>query len=131
MNLHKEFYDLRERVWKKLEETVRSGCDYTGEFPVVVGEFLLDKPNGLRTGSVWLDDTTEICIIGIVKDENYSIHPPKDSENDINVYTNRIKVIIRNFISKEKEIIEVEPDTLNLQTLATYLSGGFSAYDEK
>lgn len=126
MTLHHQYYKLREDCWKALEELVHKGCDYLGEFPIKVGEYTL-APNGLRTSTTCFADTCEITISGIVADPNYSIHPPKQSPKDISVVTNTIKV--KKWKSQgEPEIIEVTPYLLDLQSLATYLSGGFNAY---
>lgn len=125
-NLHEEYYDFRERVWSELEKLVHKGCEWYGEFPVVVGEIVV-PPKGLRTCTTAFGDTVDITIVGIIKDENYHIHPPKKSEKDINVITNKIKVIA--YYSGGNKIIEVEPDISELQSLATYISGGFSLYN--
>jgi hypothetical protein len=126
MNLHNKYYCLREEVWKELENCVHSGPDIIGEFPIVIGELNLDG-NSKRSGK-FINDCTTIVIFNIIKDENYQIHPNKESENDINVTTNKISVIIHS-LSGVSCIIEVEPDILDLQELSTYLSGGFSAYE--
>ena len=122
MNLHKEFYNFRERVWNELENLVHNGCNFIGKFPTVIGEIEL-KGNTQRGGMI-ISDTTSIVIHGIVKNENYFIHPEKQSDKDIDIITNKIMVIKRDGTK-----IEVEPDLLDLQELSTYLSGGFSAYD--
>ena len=93
MSLHKEFYDFREKVWKALEELVHKGCDYIGEFPISVGEYTL-PPKGLRTSTTRFGDTCDIVIYGIKANPSYYIHPPKQSEKDINVITNKITVIV-------------------------------------
>ncbi len=126
-NLHEEFYDFRERCWKALEELVHNGCDYPGQFPIKVGEYSLPS-NGLRTGGVHLYDTTDLMIDGILPDEDYAIFPAKESDKDINVTTNTIRVYKKDFISGERLEIEVTPYLLDLQTLSTYLSGGYSVY---
>ncbi len=125
MNLHEQYYNLRDKVWNELEELVHKGCEWYGEFPIVVGEIVV-PPKGLRTITTAFGDTVDITIVGIIKDENYYIHPPKESEKDINVITNKIKVIAYN--SSGNEIIEVEPYISDLQSLSTYISGGFSLY---
>ena len=126
-NLHEEFYDFRDKVWKELERIVHEGCEITGEFPIQVGEYSL-PPNGLRTGGVHLSDNTNITIDGIFADEDYSIFPPKEGEKDINVTTNRIKVRVKDWIKNRDLELDVEPDILDLQALSTYLSGGFALY---
>ena len=119
MNLHEEFYDFRERVWNEFENLVQTGCDYVGEFPIVIGELQI------RTKSIY--DTEEIIIHGIVKNENYNLHVGLEGI-DLIVQTNKIKIIKIDIFNNEKTIKEVEPDVLNLQCLSTYLSGGFKAY---
>ena len=108
MNLHEQFYDLRERVWTELENTVHTGCDFIGEFPTAIGEIYLD--NNSNRGSKFIGDCTSIVIHGIIKDENYSIHPKKE-ENDLYIITNKISVIIHS-LSGVSSIIEVGSDVL-------------------
>lgn len=127
MNLHNKYYNLREEIWTELENLVHKGCDYIGEFPVKVGEYVV-PPKGLRTITTCFGDTCEIVISGIVADPNYSIHPPKESPKDISVITNKIKVK-KWKTPGEFDIIEVQPDILDLQHLSTYLSGGFRVYE--
>ncbi len=115
MNLHEEFYDLRDRIWKCFENTVREGCDYIGDFPIIID------------GKV--HDTDTMIIYGIVKDENYSLFPKKNSGKDLNISINKIKVLVKKDITNDiKSEIEVQPDILDLQELSTYLSGGFSIH---
>ncbi|MCB9232538.1 MAG: hypothetical protein H6581_12785 [Bacteroidia bacterium] len=120
MNLHHQYYDLRERTWQKLEETVRAGCQILGDFSIVIGS-ITAPPQGLRRISTRFVDYTEIIISGIVADPEYAIFPPKNSEKDLHVHTNTIKVILHG----SKEILEVEPNLADLETLCTYLSGGY------
>ena len=131
MNLHEEFYAFRDKVWKELERQVKEGTNISGEFPICVGEYSL-PPNGLRTHSVGLTDCTAISIEGIIANEDYAIFPPKENEKDIHVTTNRITVIVNNWSPEDKRFyqfeLDVEPDILDLQTLSTYLSGGWSCY---
>ena len=131
-NLHNEFYDFRDKVWRQFEDLVKEGCNIVGELPIKVGEYSL-PPNGLRTGSVGLWDTTEILINGIAPNEDYCIFPTKENEKDIIVRTNRITVYIKKWCVVESEYIEleldVEPYILDLQGLSTYISGGFEAYN--
>lgn len=56
MNLHKEFYSLRDLIWQEFEKLVQEGCKINGELPIIVGEYSL-PPNGLRSSSVLLADT--------------------------------------------------------------------------
>ena len=130
--LHKEFYEFRDKVWKAFEKLVQEGCEITGNLPIVVGEYSL-PPNELRDITHNLTDVCEISINAIIQNEDYCIFPKKRSEKDINIITNKIKVKIRqwsqinnNFIDLE---IEVKPDILNLQTLSTYVSGGYDCYN--
>lgn len=123
--LHEEFYSFRERVWNELESLVHKGSDWYGEFPIVIGEITV-PPKGLRNITTTFGDTYEITIKGIIPNPNYYIHPPKKSEKDITVITNKIKVIMFS-LDGDKEI-EVEPDILDLQTLSTYISGGFGCF---
>lgn len=130
--LHVEFYEFRDKVWKAFEKLVKDGCEITGEIPIVVGEYSL-PPNGLRTITHCLTDVCDITINAILPNEDYSLFPKNDSEKDITVRTNKIKVKINKFCSVNKKyidlVIEVEPDILNLQTLSTYISGGYSCYN--
>lgn len=130
-NLHEQFYDFRDRVWKEFEKLVQEGSDISGEIPIVVGEYSL-PPNGLRTITHGLTDVCDISIDGILPNEDYCIFPKKESEKDIHVTTNKIIVKIKNWCTVNKNYInleiEVEPDILNLQTLATYISGGWNCY---
>jgi hypothetical protein len=131
MNLHEEFYAFRDKVWRELERQVHEGTQTHGEFPICIGDYSL-PPNGLREHSVGLTDTTSIHIIGIQPDPDYAIFPPKESERDIHVTTNRITVLIQKWSPEDKKNytfeLNVEPDILDLQTLSTYLSGGWSCY---
>ena len=109
--LHERFYKLRDDVWKEFEKLVQTGCDIEGEL-----------------STIEYKDTLFI-IKGILKDKNYSLHIGED----MIVGTSKIKVktaiFQRNqFIEVE---LEVEPDISDLQTLSTYVSGGFSAYKSK
>jgi hypothetical protein len=122
MNLHNEFYSLREKTWNAFDEAVRKGTDQIGDFPIVLGEITLPA-EGLRKITTIIGNCHEITIKGIVADPKYKQHPDKETEDDIIVDTTKIKVI-----TYDDEIIEVEPDILNLQCLCTYLSGGFSVY---
>lgn len=126
MNLHVEFYDFRKRVWEQFEKLVRNGCNYIGEFPISVGELHLEATD--KRNSVIIGDNTLIIINGIVKNENYIIHSEKNSEKDINIITNTIKVIVEDYKTKKIKEIEVIPNILDLQELSTYISGGFSVY---
>ena len=136
MNVHEEFYNFRDKIWSLLENLVQEGCEYVGAFPVTIGHYTLPPNGNLRTGSVYLSDTTDITIYGIKKDINYRIHPSKESEKDISVTTNKITVVIKEYVAKGSKLsqelkeIEVTPDILDLQTLSTYLSGGYSVYDK-
>ena len=127
--LHEEFYDFRDKVWKAFEKLVQEGCEIAGELPIVVGEYSL-PPNGLRTITHGLTDVCDISINAIIPNEDYCIFPKKESEKDITVTTNKIKVRINQWCQINKRNIdleiEVEPDILNLQTLSTYVSGGYS-----
>jgi len=130
--LHREFYDFRDKVWKAFEKLVQEGCEITGELPIVVGEYSL-PPNGLRTSTHGLTDVCGITINAIIANEDYCIFPKKESEKDITVTTNKIKVKINQWCQVNKKNvdleIEVEPDILDLQTLSTYISGGYSCYN--
>ena len=132
MSLHNEFYEFRDKVWKEFEKLVQEGCDISGELPIKVGEYSL-PPNGLRRGSHHLADVCNISINGISANADYCIFPKKESEHDINVITNKITVKLSNWCTiNNKSIdleIEVEPDILDLQTLSTYISGGWSVYN--
>ena len=134
MTLHEEFYAFRDNVWRELERQVHEGTKIRGEFPICVGDYSL-PPNGLREYSVGLTDTTNINIIGIQADPDYAIFPPKNSEKDIHVTTNKICVLVEKWsiVDKKNYIFElhVKPDILDLQTLATYLSGGWDSYITK
>jgi len=124
MTLHEEFYDFAKRVRNRFEELVRTGCDHIGEFSIRV-----DEQHSKSINRFIIGDNT-LIIFGIVKDENYSIHPTKNSERDISVFTNTIKVIVEDIMTNERKEIEVTPDILDLQNLSTYISGGFSAYKQ-
>jgi hypothetical protein len=122
MSLHEEFYSLRERVWSAFETLVRTGCDFLGDFPIQVGEF--------KVRNSIVPDVEEITIWGILADSNYRLHEGKD----LNVGARKIKVICKNTWpnQNEKEIIrEVEPYILDLQTLSTYISGGYAVYADQ
>ncbi len=131
MTLHKEFYDFRDKVWKSFEKLVQEGCEISGKLPIVVGEYSL-PPNGLRTITHGLTDVCDIDINAIIPNEDYHIFLKKESDKDITVTTNKIKVRINQWCQVNKRNIdleiEVEPDILNLQTLSTYVSGGYSCY---
>ena len=124
MNLHKQFYQLREDIWKALDELVRVGCDFIGEFPIHLGSMTIQGKSGQKKS---IGDTDEILIYGIVANPEYKLHDDKEDERDIIVNTNLIKVIINN---DTKETRDVEPNLLDLQSLCSYISGGFAAYDE-
>ena len=128
-NLHNEFYQFRDKVWKAFEKLVQEGCEITGELPIVVGEYSL-PPNGLRTITHGLADVCDISINAIIPNEDYCIFPKKESEKDITVTTNKIEVKINQWCTINKNyidlVIEVKPDILNLQSLSTYISGGYS-----
>jgi hypothetical protein len=119
MNLHQEFYALREKVWAKFEELVKTGCDILGDFPIVVGE--------MRVRNSLVDDVEEITIWGIIADSNYKLHKGVD----LIVGTGKIKVICKHILNKTEEIKEVEPNIEDLQTLSTYVSGGYSVYTDQ
>ena len=61
---------------------------------------------------------------GIDEGEHPDIAAMRELREEIG--TNKIKIIMFT-LDGDKEI-EVEPDILNLQTLSTYMSGGFSCY---
>jgi hypothetical protein len=131
--LHTEFHEFREKVWKAFEKLVQEGCEISGELPIVVGEYSL-PPNGLRTGGVHTADVTNIAISGIFSDPDYSLFPKKESEKDITVKTNKIRVTVEDwgkFVNGApiKLELEVEPDILDLQHLSTYISGGWAVYE--
>ena len=100
--------------------------------PIIVGEYNL-PPNGLRTSTYSLKDVCDISINVILANEDYCIFIKKESEKDINVTTNKIKVKISEWCFVNKGYIdleiEVEPDILNLQSLSTYISGGYNCCD--
>lgn len=81
MNLHKQYYNLREQVWTELENLVHKGCNFIGQFPTVIGEIEL-KSNSKRSGMI-ISDTTSIVILGIVKNKNYSIHPKNNQKKTL------------------------------------------------
>ena len=125
MNLHEEFYDFSKRVRNQFEELVQIGCDHIGEFSISVGELHLEATD--KRSGVIIGDNTSIVIYGIVKDENYSIHPKKNSEKDISVITNTIKVIVEDFETRKRKEIEVRNRIfIDLRELSTYISGGFA-----
>lgn len=126
MNLHEEFYDFRQRVWDAFEKLVQKGCDFIGDFPIDTEEKALSKDIfSVDNGKNYC---REIIINGIIADSTYRINPLKESEKDIDVITNTIQVKIQNISHKEEIIVEVVPDILDLQTLSTYISGGYSVY---
>lgn len=107
-----------------MEELVHKGANWYGEFPIKIGEIHLD-PKGLRKSPTVFADYTDLVIKGIIPDKNYSISNKK-SENDLYVTTNKIKVRLH---SNEGDYYEeVEPAINELQSLCTYISGGFRAY---
>jgi len=123
MSLHEEFYSLRERVWSAFEALVRTGCDFLGDFPIKVGE--------LQIRNSIIPDVEEITIWGILADSNYRLHQGNNEGKNIIVGTNKIKVICKNTWpnQNDKEVIrEVEPYILDLQTLSTYISGGYAVF---
>ncbi|MEM7035481.1 MAG: hypothetical protein AAF570_00800 [Bacteroidota bacterium] len=122
MNLHNEFYDFRERVWRQLEKTVQEGCECIGDFPITLGDIHLPKTEH-RSAQI-IADTTNINIYGIIADPNYHIFPPKASPRSLNVIVNTITVFFYGGHQRE-----VTPDLLSLQYLSTYLSGGYAAYE--
>lgn len=127
MNLHTEFYDLRDKCWKALEEMVRTGAKIDGDLPIVIGEYTL-APSGLRTNTTCFPDYCDIIITEIIANPNYQIFPDKISDKDIHVTTNTFKVKLFS-LRDEEVIVEVEPDLNNIQTLSTLLSGGYSVYN--
>lgn len=124
-NLHNRFYAFREDCWKEFEALVHNGCDYIGEFPVLIGgSYLADR---------FMPYIETITIYGIVKDENYKVCFTNQSPKDLIVHTNKIKVLRKDHacmggVGLYK--LEVTPDILDLQELATYISGGFAAYNK-
>jgi hypothetical protein len=118
MTLHEEFYELRRKVWEGLETLVHTGCDFIGEFPIVIGE--------IKTKHKIIQNTQTIVIRGIIKDEKYSLHRGAD----LIIGTNTIKVKVYDCTTNTESIRDVEPDDMDLQELATYLSGGFKAYPD-
>jgi hypothetical protein len=130
--LHDEFYDFRDKVWKSFEKLVQEGCEIHGDLPIVVGEYNLPA-NGLRTTIDCLTDVCDITINAIIANKDYCIFPKKESEKDIIITTNKIKVKISKWCNINGKYIdleiEVEPDILNLQSLSTYISGGYSCFN--
>lgn len=118
-NLHEEYYNFRNKVWKQFEQLVKTGSNNIGEFPIIVGE--------IEVRDTIIQDTDNILIYGILKDDNYSINI-RTTEMFFN--TTKIKVLVNKFNSVAK-IIEVEPNIQNLQELSTYISGGLVVYDKK
>ncbi len=118
MTLHEEFYELRGKIWKGLEDLVHAGCDIIGEFPIIIGE--------IKTKHKIIQNSKTIMIRGIIKDEKYLLH----RGTDLIIGTNTIKVKLYDCITDIESIKDVEPDDMDLQELATYLSGGFKAYKE-
>jgi hypothetical protein len=114
MSLHEQYYDLREKCWKAFEDLVITGCDYVGQLEIIVGK--------LRIRNKITSDTDTIIIKGIVANPEYSLH---EGTNMI-IGTNKIEVIMA-----DDSIKKVTPDILSLDSLATYVSGGFSVYNDK
>lgn len=127
-NLHHQFYDLREKAWKQLEELVHSGCDYIGDFPVDFGSILIDSAS-TNNKKKYIGDCDDIIIRGIIANPNYSIFPPNNNIKDIIVTTNEIEVILFDIFTNIKSTKMVKPALNNLQSLCTYLSGGYEAYE--
>jgi hypothetical protein len=129
--LHEEFYEFRDKVWKAFEELVHEGCEISGELPIVVGEYSL-PPNGLRDITNIISDVCDISINAILPNPDYCVFPEKNSDKDIVVTTNKVTVKINQWCQVNRRnidlVIEVEPDILNLQTLSTYISGGYGCY---
>ena len=121
MSLHTEFYDLREKCWTEFEKLVQNGSNILGDLPIVVSELTLE-PVGLRTITTCFSDHTEIIITEIIADPNYTLFPKKENEKDIYVATNTIKVRL----FSTKEIVDVEPHLNDLQSLCTFVSGGYT-----
>lgn len=124
-SLHEKFYQLREDTWKALDELVRTGCNYIGEFPILLGKMTVCGKSGQRKS---IGDTDSIIIYGIVANPTYKMHEDKEDERDLIVSTSEIEVIVD---GSTKETRMVEPYLLDLQELCTYLSGGFAAYGDK
>jgi hypothetical protein len=112
-----KYQQFKDKVLKQLESAIQNGCDNSGEFPIIIGEYYL-PPIGFRNEETDKFDVWEICIDRIVAKPNYNL-----SDNQ------KIEVIITDFNTGEKTI-EVTPDLSNIQTLSTYLSGGWDCYND-
>lgn len=113
--LHNQFYDFRDEVWRQFEALVRTGCHFIGELSIITGEINLPGPKIIA-------NTQEIIIYGIIRDENYNLR----QDDDLIMGTAKIKV--RRQEGAETFLEDVEPNILDLQSLCTYVSGGYAAY---